>query len=284
VHVWGATYPAVRALVAHELLGIRVSVSTFVDFDYPTPFHMLGDKLDAADFVVACTAYCATRLRAVAPHLDGKVRVLRHSLPRAYADGKARRPRDGRSRLVYVGRFVPKKGLDVLLAACARLRDRGVPVSLHLYGAGPEQARLFRMAAELGVADRVRFEGAVANQDLYGTMNADDVFVVPSRLVPDGERDGIPVTLLEAMAAGITVVTTRVSGIPELVRDGVNGYLVEPEDPAALADTLARVLGSAEARERVADAARRTVRERFALEDQAARLDAWISRETASRA
>jgi glycosyltransferase involved in cell wall biosynthesis len=243
---------------------------------------MLPEKLDAAGFVVACTAFCAGRLDAARPGLDGKIRVLRHALPRGYGDRSPLRAPDGTSRLVYVGRFVPKKGLDVLLRAGRLLLDRGVPVRCHLYGGGPEEARLRELVVALGLDDVVRFEGAIANQDLYRAMNADDVFVCASREMPDGERDGIPVTLLEAMAAGITVVTTRVSGIPELVEDGVNGYLVAPDDPAALAAMLARVLTDPGARRAVADAARRTVRERFALEDAAATLDGWISREIAS--
>jgi len=116
------------------------------------------------------------------------------------------------------------------------------------------------------------------------STNRDDVFVVPSRLLPDGERDGIPVVLIEAMAAGVTVVSTPVSGIPELVEPGVNGYLVAPDDPVALADCLARLLTEPGARERVAEPARRTVRERFDLETAGARLAGWISRESVSGA
>jgi glycosyltransferase involved in cell wall biosynthesis len=282
VHVWGATYPALRALVAHRLLGVRVSLSTFVDFEYETPFHMLPEKLDATSFVVACTAFCASRLHARHPVANGKVRVLHHALPRRYPEEKPRRDHDGRSRLVYVGRFVPKKGIDTLLHACRLLMTRGVAVSCHLYGGGDEELRLRDLARALDLTGAVHFEGAIPNQEIYRAMNTDDVFVCPSRPMPDGERDGIPVTLLEAMAAGITVVTTRTSGIPELVDDAVNGYLVAPDDPGALADVLARVLTSPAARQLVADAARRTVRERFALEDSADTLDRWISREIAS--
>jgi glycosyltransferase involved in cell wall biosynthesis len=282
VHVWGTTYPAVRALVAHRLLGVRLSLSTFVDFDYATPFHMLDDKLAAARFVTTCSAFCAARLGARCPDVAPRLRVLRPSLPADYACGKARRPRDGRSRVVYVGRFVAKKGLDTLIDACARLMARGVPVDARLYGGGEEEAALRARAARLGVAGVVRFEGPIVNERLYETMNEDDVLVVASRLMPDGERDGIPVVLIEAMAAGVTVVSTPVSGIPELVDHGRNGYLVPPDDPGALADVLAMLLATPAMRERVAHAARCTVRERFDLETAGSSLAAWISRESAS--
>ena len=284
VHVWGTTYPAVRALVAHRLLGVRVSLSTFVDFDYPTPFHMLDEKLAAARFVTTCSAFCAARLGARAPAAAAKLAVLRPSLPAGYAEGKARRPRDGRSRVVYVGRFVAKKGLDTLIEACARLRARGVAVDARLYGSGEEEERLRALIARLDLGAGVRIEAPVVNERLYETMNEDDVVVVPSRLMPDGERDGIPVVLVEAMAAGVTVVSTAVSGIPELIEDGKNGYLVASDDPVALADLLAVLLTTPERRRRVADAARRTVAERFSLETAGARLAGWISRESASGA
>ena len=284
VHVWGTTYPAVRALVAQRLLGVSVSLSTFVDFDYATPFHMLAEKLTVARFVTTCSAFCAARLAERFPALATRLEVLRPSVPAGYALGKARRPRDGRSRIVYVGRFVGKKGLDTLLEACARLREAGVPVDARLYGGGEDEASLRALAERLGLDGAVRFEGPIANERLYETMNEDDVLVVPSRLLPDGERDGIPVVLIEAMAAGVTAVSTRVSGIPELIEPGVNGYLVPPDDAAALAELLAVVLTRPEMRARVSEAARRTVRARFELGAAGGRLAGWISRESASGA
>jgi glycosyltransferase involved in cell wall biosynthesis len=280
VHVWGATYPAVRAVVAHRLLGVRMSVSTFVDFDYPTPFHMLREKLEASVFCVACTGYCAARLTERFPDLGARVRVLRHAVPLGLADGKALRAPDGRSRVVFIGRFVPKKGLDTLLHACALLRDGGLDVNCHLWGGGDEEPRLRALAGRLDLGTRVVFEGPIANEHVYSVMNRDDVFVCPSRIMPDGERDGIPVALLETMAAGIPIVSTTVSGIPELVEDGINGYLVRPDDAEALAACLARLLSDPSARRRISDAAQRTVRRDFALEVAIERLDGWISRET----
>lgn len=282
VHVYGATYPAVRALVANRLLGIRFSLSTFVDFDYVTPYHMLAPKVQAARFVVTCTEYCRRQLSRRFPEAASKLRVLHHALRHDYAEGKPFRARDGSSRLVYVGRFVPKKGLETLIEACAILRARGVETTCHLYGKGETQPELARLIARHHLEPIVRFEGVIPNEALYQVMNQDDVFVSPSRYMADGERDGIPVTLLEAMAAGITVVSTPVSGIPELVTDGVNGYLVPENDPAALAERLESLIRVPERRTAVSAAARSTVQERFSLERSGARLAGWISRESRS--
>jgi glycosyltransferase involved in cell wall biosynthesis len=277
VHVYGFTYPAVRALVAHDLWDIPFSLSTFVDFDYPSAFRLPVDKLEAARFVVACTGFCAGRLTALAPAAD--VRTLHHALPAAYAASPVFRSPGGPARLVFVGRFVEKKGLDTLVAAAGLLREREVSFSAHLYGDGEERCRLESLIERLQLTRHVRLEPPVPNQHFYSTMSRDDIFVSPCRYLADGDRDGIPVTLMEAMAAGVPVVSTTVSGIPELVVHGVNGFLVPPDDPLALADLLERLLAENSWRAGVADAARRTIREHFCLESTVERLDAWLTRE-----
>jgi len=277
VHVYGSTFPAVRMVVAHRLLGIPYSISTYVDFEYVTPFHMLSEKFEPARFAVTCTAFCASRLGALVPSASPRLCVLHHALPANYVEGKRLRPADGRSRLVYIGRFVEKKGLDTLIRACALLRDRQVEVTCHLYGAGPEHERLDALRAQLRLNDRVSFEGPIPNERFYETMNHDDIFVCPCRYVSDGERDGIPVSMMEAMAAGMTVLSTPVSGIPELIDDGVNAYLVPPDDEHALANRIEAILSHPASRQTISDAAVRTIRERFSLERSAPRLDAWIS-------
>jgi glycosyltransferase involved in cell wall biosynthesis len=282
VHVYGSTYPALRALVASQLLGLRFSLSTFADFDYPAAFHMLDVKLTRAEFVVGCTAYCRRQLERHAPEAAPKLRVLHHALPRDYASGKTFRPADGQSRLVYIGRFVPKKGLDTLIEACAILRDRNVTVSCHLYGIGEMQRELEQLVARRGLTDVVQFAGVIANEAIYRVMNHDDIFVTASRYMDDGERDGIPVAILEAMAAGITVVTTPVSGIPELIEHGVNGYLVPANDPPALAHMVEALVTDPWRRAAVSEAARRTVREGFALECSGRLLTEWIGQASRS--
>lgn len=281
IHVYGSTYPAVRMLIAHRLLGIPYSVSTFVDFDYPTPFHMIDQKFRPARFVVVCTEYCRQKLRARFPDLQSTFRTLHHALPRGYAAVPNFRPPDGRSRVVFVGRFVPKKGLDTLIRSFAILRDHGTAVTCHLYGAGPDEDFLRGLVDELDLGLKVFFEGTIANQDFYTTMNRDDVFACTCRYMPDGERDGIPVTLLEVMAAGIAVVSTPVSGIPELVVHGENGYLVAADEPDALARLLTELVADPSRRQAVSASAIRTIDEKFSLDRTIDCLDGWITQESA---
>ncbi len=146
-------------------------------------------------------------------------------------------PSAPRSRSVlFLGRLVPVKGVDLLLTALA-----GMPgVELQVAGDGPERRRLERRALELGI--RAVFLGNVAGEKKEQLLKEAGVLALPSRVLPDGSTDAAPVVLLEAMAAGLPLVATRVGGNEELIRQGVNGQLVEPEDPGALAAALEAAL------------------------------------------
>jgi len=133
---------------------------------------------------------------------------------------------------------------------------------------------LRRRIARNDLEASVRLAPTMSQAALYGEYVRASVFCLPCRVLDDGDRDGIPNVLVEAMAAGVPVVTTRVSGIPELVEDGVNGLLVRPDDPAELADALLRIHSDAALRERLATAAAATVRERFEGDVLAHRLAA----------
>jgi len=146
-------------------------------------------------------------------------------------------------RLLFVGRMVEKKGLAHLLAACSVLAQRGVAVQCRLVGSGPQEPLLRQQARTLGLDGRVEFRGPASQEEIASVhLPEASVFVQPCVIAPDGDRDGIPTTLLEAMARGVPVVSTRLSGIPEAVPDGEAGLLVDPADVEALADAIALTL------------------------------------------
>jgi colanic acid/amylovoran biosynthesis glycosyltransferase len=187
----------------------------------------LGRKVAAAAWAAAPSEHGAALLRACGPR--GTVVVQRNGVDRHAVDaGVPETP----PRIVAIGRLVPKKGLDVLVRAAAC-----VDAQVEIVGDGPERARLEAMAN-----GRVRFTGALPHREALARLRGASAFVLPCRELPDGDRDGLPVALVEAMSAGVPVVTTPVGGIPELVRDGETGLLVAPGDDAALAAAVQRVL------------------------------------------
>lgn len=187
------------------------------------------------------------------------------------------RPVSDPPRLFSVARLVEKKGLDTALLALARLRDRGVTLRYRIAGEGPEREKLQALSRRLGLERQVEFLGAVPNEVVARELAAADVFTLPSQTAADGDMEGIPVSLMEAMATGVPVVSTYHSGIPELIEDGVSGFLVPERDAEALADRLLRCLeASDDEREALRRAARKRVEEQFDLKMWNARLLALV--------
>jgi glycosyltransferase involved in cell wall biosynthesis len=174
------------------------------------------------------------------------------------------RPRPARSDspvVVSVGRLVPMKGFPVLLRASKRLLGMGVAHRIRIYGDGPERARLTRLAQDLGLEGTVDLMGHRSPNEVHEALLSADVFVLPA-VFDHAEKamDGVPMVLIEAMAVGTPVVSTTISGIPELIEDDVSGFLATPEDPDALADAIVKWLRLDESkRRRMLSAARRKI-------------------------
>jgi len=162
---------------------------------------------------------------------------------------------------------VPKKGFADLIAACGVLRDRGVEVRCRIGGSGPLEKELRAQVAELGLDDRVELTGELLPQErIPDFMAAGHVYCLPCVWAPDGDVDGLPQMLMEAMACGLPAVSTRLVGIPDLIEHEHTGLLVEPGDVDALADALERLAGDRELRHRLAIAGRERVIETFDLD------------------
>lgn len=238
------------------------------------PAGLLRRKLLAAQFAVTCTDANVRHLRAIAP--EATIHRVYHGLGADIArllDGAPSPERaNGRLRVLGVGRLVEKKGFDVLVEACGILERRGVPFEAAIVGQDGEHGAVLRERIDrLGLSDRVELAGPAGQEELYERYRCAGAVCLPCRLL-DEDRDGIPNVLVEAMACGAPVVSTPVSGIPELVADGENGLLVPPDDPAALADALERLHLDGELARRLADAGEATVRERFDGDRLARRL------------
>jgi glycosyltransferase involved in cell wall biosynthesis len=165
--------------------------------------------------------------------------------------------------VVSVGRFVDKKGFEVLLDALATVVRSSPDVHLTIYGDGPMHPVLEDQIAALELAGHVTLAGECTQDELQQVLPSFAVFVLTPYISDDGDRDGLPTVLVEAMSCGLPVVTTDVAGISDLVQHGVNGLLCPPRQVAPVADALRALLADPSRRKRLGDAARQTVLARF---------------------
>ncbi|HEX5402558.1 MAG TPA: glycosyltransferase family 4 protein [Pseudonocardiaceae bacterium] len=255
--------------------------------DRLNPRDLLRRKLHAAAFVVTCTEANRRHLERLS---DGtSIHRVYHGLNddfRRFARLCPTNPREQPElRLLAVGRLVRKKGLDIFVEACGLLHRQGLRFEAAIVGEDDDVGDNFRVGedlrlriARLGLGDRVRMLGQLGQRELYDHYQDASVFCLPCRVLDDGDRDGIPNVLLEAMWCGIPVVTTGVSGIPELVEHGTNGLLIPEEDPGALARAIGMLDTDRDLAGRLGHAGRATVGERFDGDILACRLAALFER------
>jgi glycosyltransferase involved in cell wall biosynthesis len=229
------------------------------------PKGLLARKMNAAAFVVTCTDANRQHLQAISTRTP--VHVMYHGLNADFArllDTASPASLPDRLRIISVGRLVEKKGFDVLVDAIALLTERGVDVTAAIAGEDGDHAATVRQhIAAARLDDRIEFLGTLSQAELFDQYRRSSLFALACRITDDGDRDGIPNVLMEAMAAGLPVVSTAVSGIPELIDDDVNGLLVPSEDAEALADTIWRLAKDPALSRRLADAGASTIAERF---------------------
>lgn len=183
-------------------------------------------------------------------------------------------PANGEWRIVQTCRFIEKKGLDLTIAAFAEVLKRHPNASLRLIGNGPLRPAMEQQIAALGIADHVLFTGFLLEHDVRGEIGCSHLFVHPSRTTADGNREGVPNALLEAMATGLPVVATRHGGIPEAITNGISGLLIPENDTPALAAALLRIIEDDALRQRLATGARAAIESGFDRAAQSQMLEA----------
>jgi glycosyltransferase involved in cell wall biosynthesis len=265
LHAHWATYPALAAWIISRLEQIPYSVTGHAhDLFLPNP--MLATKVRDADFFATISEFNrALLIQRCGPEALRKLRLVRCGLPLAEFPFSPARPAHDPPLIVSVGRLVDYKGFDVLLRACARLKERGRRTRCTILGDGPERARLEALRNRLALQDCVTLGGERKQNEVARLMAAADLFVLASVPGHDGQQDGIPIVLMEAMALGVPVVSSKLSGIPELVMDNRTGLLVAPGDGEHLASAIERMLGDPELAERLRRAARDLIEKEFDL-------------------
>jgi glycosyltransferase involved in cell wall biosynthesis len=268
VHAHFASHPATAAWVVQRLTGIPFSFTAHANDLFVAPV-LLERKCADARFVAAISDYNRRYLVERCP--SARVEVVHCGvdvgrLPWRDLGGRAA------ERMLCVASLQEKKGHADLVDALALLAERRPDVELQLVGEGPERERIERRARERGVEARIELLGALPAEEVRGRLERARAFALPAVRLASGRMEGIPVALMEAMAEGVPVVATRLSGIPELVQDGVTGLLVEPHDPEALAAALERLLSDEALAARLSANARALVESSFNLRAEAGRL------------
>ena|SRR5271165_4649231 len=270
IHAHFANDPAQVAHFASLMSGIPFSVTAHAKDIYLTPKRVIRWRAAAAIFVATCTDYNARHLRSLLSSKDcSKIRLVYHGIDLSAFASERKQCEDtspeSPSMVLSVGRLVPKKGHDDLIAACAVLRDAGHHFRCIIVGSGPQQRDLEALIDHHALGNVVTLAGSMTHAELIALYRRADLFALAPRIAENGDRDGIPNVIAEAMASGVPVVCTKVSGIPELVRDQLTGILVAPNDPTALAAAIGWLMSDPGRAARLARTARALVEKEFDL-------------------
>jgi glycosyltransferase involved in cell wall biosynthesis len=252
------------AMLASELSGIPYSFTLHGPDIFFAPDHWrLDEKIARARFVACISEFCRSQAMFFSAQAHWpKLKIIHCGVePERYATGE----RDG-NKLLFVGRLAAVKGVPVLLEALAEARRTRPDLTLTLVGDGPDRAALETQASDLDLAGAVTFAGYRSQSDVAELLARHDALILPSF------AEGVPVVLMEAMAAKMPVIATAVGGVSELVEDGTNGYLVAPGDGAALRAAILRVMEDSALRQRMGNAGRAKVEAHFTATTEAARL------------
>ncbi|WP_419785657.1 glycosyltransferase family 4 protein [Pseudodesulfovibrio sp.] len=260
LHGHFAHTPTTVTMCAACLAGVPFSFTAHAKDIYTQDPRRIADKLDMARFVVTCTKYNAAHLERIAH--DKPIHCVYHGINVDLFSPEGRSPEARQPyRILTVARFVEKKGIDIILKALAGLRKEGLDFRFTLVGEGKAafNRNVRDLINELGLEDVTDLPGTITHDEVIHLLQDADCFTLGCRQAADGDRDGIPNVVAEAMATGVPVAATNISGVPELVVHEKTGLLCPPEDPAALTDILCRILTDQELRRMIIPAAREKV-------------------------
>lgn len=281
LHAHFANAPTSVAELAHRFAGVPYSMTCHAkDIFLATP-STLQRKMRHAEFVVTCTEDNRQYLQRLAGD-STPISCLYHGLNLVRFDTmKTNRGvlRSTIPTIMSVGRFKEKKGFLTLIRACHLLALRGCQFRCCIVGYGPLQADMESLIRELNLEDIVQLAGKKTLEEVVALYQESDIFTLPCQVAQDGDRDGIPNVLMEAMACRLPVVTTEVSGIPELIQHNHNGILVPPQDPESLASALARLIDNRSLRQNLGQAGRATIEQRFSSIQTSHRLKELLLKE-----
>ena len=276
LHAHFAHDPALIACLVHRMTGISFSFTAHARDLYQVPEKVLADRIHAAKAVVTCCHTNLEHLGRIAPSQQSKFLLIYHGVnlndfqPLSNSGAApARRP-----LILSIGRLVEKKGFQDLLQALLIVKEGGEEFYCNIYGDGPLCEQLRDWIDKHDMTDEVTLMGDCTQQELISVYQNATLFILTPAQTEDGDRDGIPNVVVEAMAVGLPVITTAVAGIPELVEHDQNGLLYQPHDVAGIASGIIELLRDTEKRTQLGSAASKRVNEHFDITQAASRLKA----------
>ena len=275
LHVHFANVPTATAEIAQILTGISYSMTAHAKDIYLSDRKALDRRMTKAEFVLTCTDFNRGYLEEVSTS-NTPIHLAYHGLDISRFSPTPRTQQSDIPLILSVGRFCEKKGFSYLLQACHLLKQRALPFHCAIVGYGPLEDAMGQQISELGLNDHVTLVGKLTQDQLIEYYQQADLFALPCLVTDDGDRDGIPNVLLEAMAMEVPVVSTQISGIAELVQSNHNGLLVPEKDAQALAQALEPLLRQSELRTTLGKAGRRTVLEKFGLTRNVGAVKDWL--------
>ena len=277
LHAHFANVPASVAELVKRLTCITYSFTAHAKDIYLTPRDELARKIRGASFVLTCTGFNAKYLAGVSDAAT-PIQLVYHGVDLGYfQSSRATRQREERPVIISVGRFCEKKGLSYLIEACAVLKKQKRQFRCRIIGYGELRDQLSALISQLRLDDCVSLEGPFTQDQVREAYRTADAFVLPCVVTDNGDRDGIPNVLLEAMSVGLPVISTGVSGIGELIRHASNGLLVSERDVDAIAQSIGLLLDHPDLAARLAERGRETVLRHFEMRQSARAVAAAFS-------
>ena len=275
LHAHFAHDPTLVAYLVHCITGLPFSFTAHARDLYQVPENVLRDRIRQATDVITCCQANLEYLNRIAPSQQSKFSLVYHGV-----NLKDFQPVSNPSAssvpkypvILSVGRLVEKKGFQDLLQALLLVKGRGEAFRCVIYGDGPLCQQLREWIKAHDMAGEVMLKGACTQQELISVFQSATLFILTPIQTEDGDRDGIPNVLLEAMAVGLPVVTTAVAGIPELVDNNQNGLLYQPHDVEGIASGIIELLHNAEKRRQLGSAGSKKVMEQFDIAQAANHL------------
>ncbi len=285
IHAHFANVPTTVAELIHGFTGLPFSFTAHAKDIYLSSPAELNRKIAKAEFVLTCTDYNRKYLTALSTS-DTEIHCVYHGIDLSLFDGCRSRSEVAASNasaplILSVGRYCEKKGFPYLIRACKMLQDRGVNFRCVIVGYGPMREELSNLIEELDVAGSVSLAGKMTQDQIAAMYRTAAVFALPCLVTDDGDRDGIPNVLIEAMAQQLPVVSTEVSGISELVEPMENGLLVPQKNACALAEALDVLLHEPELRRQMGASGRKKVMQHFSIASSASEV--WARFDAATR-